>query len=174
MLTLLHPYDQESYVLVSMLLPCLTDLQRWLVLCIDGVHQRWGSGLVLQAGVGSRSQQSGRHLSSCSLHAGVHQSGTPGSVPRIWICLISTEEEIWWRTTPPSSLCAMKPELRSRVSVSQFWGLCVLALEWEYVLWDSYSNAQLSSCNQWSSCLRVNCVVWKLISRQSDGIKKIL
>lgn len=83
--------------MMSALLP---DLQRGLVLCIDGVDQRRGSRTVLHGGVGSRCQQRGRHLGAGSLHAGVHQGGASSPVLSIWICLSEYTKHRQWKNFP--------------------------------------------------------------------------
>lgn len=79
--------------------PSCSDLQCGLVLCVDGVHQCWGPGVILHAGVGSCSQQGGGHLSSCPLHAGVHQSGASGPVLGVRLCLIGPKDYSWYQST---------------------------------------------------------------------------
>lgn len=72
--------------------PLLTDLECWLMLCVDGVHQSWGSRVVLHARISSRRQQGGCHLSPCTLHTGIHQSSMASPVLCVWICLLGPQK----------------------------------------------------------------------------------
>lgn len=78
----------------------LPDLQRGLVLCIDGVDQRRGSGMVLHGGVSSCSQKHGCHLGAGSLHADVHQGRASSPVLGIWICLSEYTKYRRWKNFP--------------------------------------------------------------------------